>query len=106
MIQQSGEFTFTNSAELYAACNSADPQEQSAAYTSLWQYLCRVALQIVYDQPDMDAMAQDCAQVALIRIHERLAECAEPQAFQAWARRIVTNVAIDELRRQKRLVPM
>jgi DNA-directed RNA polymerase specialized sigma24 family protein len=44
--------------------------------------------------------------VALIRVHERLAECTQPLAFHAWARRIVTNVAIDELRRQRRLLPM
>ncbi len=98
--------TYAGSAELYTACNSPEPQTQTAAYTALWQYLCRVALQIVYDQPDPEALAQDCAQDALIRVHERLAECARPEAFHAWARRIVANVAIDELRRQKRLVPL
>jgi RNA polymerase sigma factor (sigma-70 family) len=100
------EDAYTDSARLYAACSSTDPQVQQNAYTTLWQYLCRVAMRIVYDQPDTDALAQDCAQVALIRVHERLPECANPAAFHAWARRIVANVAIDELRRQKRLVPL
>ncbi len=95
-----------SSAELYAACRSTDLQVQSIAYTMLWQYLCRVALQIVRDQPDPEALAQDCAQEALVRIHERLAECARPEAFHAWARRIAANAAIDELRRLRRLVPL
>ena len=94
------------STELHTACQSADLQVQTTAYQALWVYLCRVARQITYDLPDSDALAQDCAQVALIRIHKRLAECVQPAAFHGWARRIVTNVAIDELRRQKRLLPM
>jgi RNA polymerase sigma-70 factor (ECF subfamily) len=68
--------------------------------------LYRVALQVVYDQPDAEALAQDCAQIALVRVHERLAECREPAAFRAWARRIASNLAIDELRRRKRLLPI
>lgn len=106
MTDRSGSITYSDSAALYTACHSTDPQAQSEAYTALWQYLCRVALRVVYDQPDMDAMSQDCAQIALIRIHERLWECADPQAFYGWARRIVTNIAIDELRRRKRLTPL
>ena len=101
-----GEYTHAGSVELYHACGSAEPQVQASAYQALWQYLCRVALQIVYDKADRESLAQDCAQVALIRVHERLAECTEPAAFLAWARRIVANVAIDELRRQKRLAPL
>jgi RNA polymerase sigma factor (sigma-70 family) len=95
-----------DSAGLYAACRSADAQAQAAAYETLWHYLLRVALQMVYDQPQAEALAQDCAQVALIRVHGRMAECSAPEAFFAWARRIVVNATIDELRRLKRLVPL
>ena len=69
-------------------------------------YLVQLASHITRDQADASAMAQDCAQVALIRIHERLNECREPDAFRTWARRIVSHVAIDTLRRQKRLTPL
>lgn len=91
-----------DSADLYAACR----QGEHTAYTQLWQYLRRVALKVVHDQPDAEALAQDCAQRALIRIHQRLEECREPRAFRAWSRRIAGNLAIDELRRRKRLLPL
>lgn len=94
------------SAELYAACCSTDRLVQVDAYETLWRYLYQVAFQMLYDQPGADGLAQDCAQVALVQVHEKLAECREPAAFRAWARRIVCNVVIDELRRRRRLVPL
>ncbi|MBE7557125.1 MAG: RNA polymerase sigma factor [Anaerolineales bacterium] len=95
-----------DSVQLYRACYSPDEQVRYAAYEILWEYLYRVALKVVYDQPDAEALAQDCAQTALLRIHERLTDCNEPNTFRAWARRITSNVAIDALRRQKRLIPL
>jgi RNA polymerase sigma-70 factor (ECF subfamily) len=56
----------------------------------------------VRDQDDADALAQDCAQDALVQVHRRLAECRDPKSFRSWARRIVTNLCIDELRRRTR----
>ncbi|KAA3665507.1 MAG: RNA polymerase sigma factor [Chloroflexi bacterium] len=93
-----------NSANLYTDCRSNNKERQHAAYQTLWHYLYRVALNVVYDQPDSEALAQDCAQEGLIRVHKRIDECREPGAFKSWARRIVSNLAIDELRRRKRLI--
>ncbi|MBK8990111.1 MAG: RNA polymerase sigma factor [Chloroflexi bacterium] len=93
--------TLDNSA-LYAACGSNNPDEQTAAYRELWRYLYQVAAYMTRSQPDGDALAQDCAQRALLRVHEQYISCQEPLAFRAWARRIVSNLVIDELRRQKR----
>jgi RNA polymerase sigma factor (sigma-70 family) len=93
----------SDSETLYSACRSDDPARQSAAYEALWRYLYRVALQVVGKQPDAGALAEDCAQKALLRVHTRIAECREPAAFRAWARRIAGNLAIDELRRRKQL---
>jgi RNA polymerase sigma-70 factor (ECF subfamily) len=87
---------------LYAHCNSDNVALQAEAYQTVWAYLYRVALHLVRDQLDAEALAQDCAQDALIRIHARLAECREPKAFRSWARRIVTNLCIDELRKRNR----
>jgi RNA polymerase sigma factor (sigma-70 family) len=101
MFAQTVGHTFADNAELYAACRSGDRLVQAAAYETLWGYLYRVAFQVLRDQPEPEMLAQDCAQDALIRVHERLAECREPAAFRAWARRIVTNLAIDTLRRSK-----
>jgi RNA polymerase sigma factor (sigma-70 family) len=91
---------------LYNICGSADPAEQAAGYRELWGYLYRVAAFMTRSQPDGDALAQDCAQRALLRVHEQYHRCAEPAAFRAWARRIVSNLVIDELRRQRRLQPL
>ncbi len=98
--------TFADSAALYAACNHADGNEQAAAYRVLWRYLYQVAAFMTRAQPDGDALAQDCAQRALLRIHQHFDRCEEPKAFRAWARRIVSNLVIDELRRRQRLQPL
>jgi len=94
-----------DSAALYEACASTEPDVQAQAYEQLWTYLYRVAFQLMHDQPNADDLSQDCAQSALIRIHERLHECEGPTAFLGWGKRIVSNMAIDELRRRKRLLP-
>ena len=94
------------SAALYNGCNSRDPTIQATAFETLWGYLYQVAYHMLYNTVDGEALAQDCAQVALVRVYERLAECKEPAAFKSWARRIVSHLVIDELRRRKRLVPM
>ena len=83
---------------LYEACRRADP----AGYEQLWVYLYRVALQLTNDP----ALAQDCAQTALIRIYQQLADCREPAAFYLWSRRIVSHLTIDQLRRDKRLIAL
>ncbi len=95
-----------DSSTLYAACSSSDPDQKESAYRVLWQYLYRIAFQMTYDHPEGDALAQDSAQKALVRIHEKLAECKDPHAFRAWSKRIAVNLVIDELRRRKRLLPM
>lgn len=96
----------TDSRELYYACRFGSPYEQQAAYKILWPYLVRITLQVLFDQPDAESLAQECAQRALIRVHAHIAECREPTAFRTWVRRIGGNLAIDELRRRKRLLPL
>ena len=100
------EDTFVDSADLYHACGSAEPDVQAAAYQTLWEYLFRIAFYLTNKQPDQEALAQDCAQRALIRIHRQRQRCDEPKAFRTWSRRIVSNLTIDELRRRKRLQPL
>ena len=92
--------------ELYAACAHGSPETRQAAYLALWEYLLRAVTCIVYDQPNAQEVAQDCAQEALFRIHQRLDDCHQPEAFLAWARRIAAHLAIDELRRTRRLLPL
>lgn len=87
---------------LYNACRGGDLAAQSAAYRNLWEQLYRVAHYLVANQRDATDLAQDCAQNALLRIHQRIHECHEPAAFLGWSQRIVSNITIDELRRRKR----
>jgi RNA polymerase sigma factor (sigma-70 family) len=100
------DFLTQDSSGLYAACGSSNPAEQASAYRELWAYLFRVASYMTRSQLDGDALAQDCAQQALLRVHQQYDLCKEPAAFRAWTRRIVSNLVIDELRRQRRLQPM
>lgn len=98
--------SYRDSADLYAACGSSETAVQTAAFQELWQYLYRIALHVANQQPDQEALAQDCAQKALVRIHQQYSSCEEPKAFRSWSRRIVTNLVIDELRRRQRLQPI
>ena len=97
---------YQDSAALFIACGSPETAVQAEAYRELWDYLYRVALHVANTQPDQDALAQDCAQKALVRIHKQRETCEEPKAFRSWSRRIVTNLVIDELRRRQRLQPL
>lgn len=92
---------YTDSAVWYADCQN--PAKQAAAYEALFVYLSRAALHIVRDQPEPEMLAQDCAQTAVIRIYKRLDECRQPSAFRTWSRTIVSNLALDVLRRRSRL---
>lgn len=92
------------SVELYHRCKESSSQAE--AYNELFQYLYRVSYGIVYRQADGDALAQDCAQDALVKIHQELHGLIEPRAFLSWSRRIVHNRTIDELRKRKRLQPL
>jgi len=72
------------SVTLHTACGSPDTAVQTAAYHALWHYLYRVAAAMTRTQPDGDALAQDCAQRALLRIHQQFQRCEEPKAFRVW----------------------
>ncbi|MCA9951395.1 MAG: sigma-70 family RNA polymerase sigma factor [Anaerolineales bacterium] len=105
-VGKSDKNNSSDSRELYHACRYGSPQEQQAAYEILWPYLVRVTLQVLYDQANAESLAQECAQRAMIRVYKRIADCHEPAAFRTWVRRIGANLAIDELRRRKRLLPL
>lgn len=102
MLDHESSISNVDGKALYEACRSEQIAVQTAAYRALWDYLYRVVYHLVRNQPDGDDMAQDCAQKALVRIHQRISECQSPDAFRSWARRIASNLAIDELRQHKR----
>src|SRR3954454_1447938 len=89
---------FDNQA-LYAACLNDGSDVQAAAYESLWAELHRIAYWMLRERSDADAMASDCAQQALIKIHNSVAQCHDPAAFRPWTARVLHRVVFDELRR-------
>lgn len=92
------------SKELYAACRSDNMEKQAAGYQALWDYLYRVTYTVLRDQPSPDALAQEIAQKAIIKIHQQIETCRSAAAFRSWSRTIASRLAIDELRARKRLV--
>ncbi len=92
------------STELYAACRSDDPTQQTAGYQALWDYLYRVTYNVVRDQPSADALAQESAQKAIVKIYRQIETCRSAAAFKSWSRTIASRLAIDELRARKRVV--
>lgn len=84
---------------LYAACAAEGSPEQAAAFERLWPALYRAAHAMLARHPDGAALAADCAQTALIKIHRSLASCHSPERFRAWCAQIVRRAVLDELRR-------
>ncbi|MCI0441324.1 MAG: RNA polymerase sigma factor [Chloroflexi bacterium] len=95
-----------DSLALYEACHSPDPQTRDSGYERLWRDLYPIALQMVRDQPQPEALAKDYAQEALLRVYRRSIECREPTSFLAWARSIVRHLVIDDMRRRRKLAPL
>jgi RNA polymerase sigma-70 factor (ECF subfamily) len=50
--------------------------------------------------------AEDIAQEAFIRAHQKLGRLGPPYDFKSWVYRIASNLAIDELRRRREEVPL
>jgi RNA polymerase sigma factor (sigma-70 family) len=85
--------------ELYIACGNEGSLEQVTAFETLWAGLYRIAAAMLRDYPAGEALAADCAQQALLRIHRNREQCRDPDRFQSWAGQIVRRIVIDELRR-------
>jgi RNA polymerase sigma factor (sigma-70 family) len=88
-----------DSPSLYAACANDGSAAQIDAFESLWGDMYRIAYAMLRDRPGGDALAADCAQNALIKVHRNLTQCRNPAAFREWAAQVVRRVVIDELRR-------
>lgn len=85
--------------QLYSACRAEGSLEQVDAFERLWSICYRAVYAMIHAQPDADALASDCAQTALIKIHRNLDQCQQPTRFTSWAAQVARRVALDELRR-------
>ncbi|GIV98427.1 MAG: hypothetical protein KatS3mg057_3084 [Herpetosiphonaceae bacterium] len=88
-----------DSERLYTACLDEGSDAQIDAFESLWRYLYCLAFNMLHSQPGGDALAADCTQLALIKIHRSLGQCQDPKRFRSWAAQILRRTVIDELRR-------
>jgi RNA polymerase sigma factor (sigma-70 family) len=84
---------------LFEDCLNDGSVAQVTAFETLWRYLYRIAYSMLHTRADGEALAADCAQLALVKIHRNLSQCRTPEAFRGWSAQILRRVVIDELRR-------
>jgi RNA polymerase sigma-70 factor, ECF subfamily len=88
----------------------ADGEEQAAALEALRAYLVRAARyglhrsrgQLSHDAFDLDQLAQDCAQDALLAILGHLPDFRGDSRFTTWAYKFAINMALAAARRESR----
>jgi RNA polymerase sigma factor (sigma-70 family) len=90
--------TRTENEALYQACCNAGSVAQHDAFATLWRLLYPIASAMLRARPDAEALAADCTQTALIKIHRSLAQCREPATFTSWAAQIARRAVLDALR--------
>lgn len=83
--------------ELIRRAQSGDEQAFASLVTRHQQRAWRVARNLLPSDED----AQDVAQEAFVRVYKSLASFDFGHAFTTWLYRIVTNLAIDHLRRRR-----
>jgi len=97
-----------DSRALYEACRRDGTDAQADAFSALWGQLYRVTYAMLRGRPEGEALAADCAQAALLKVHRSLDQCRDPAAFRGWAAQIARRAVIDALRQpaQARTVPL
>ena len=80
---------------LVARCRRGEPAAQETLYRRLAPRLLVVARRYSRSDPD----AEDALQRAMLNILTRLAQWQQQGPFEAWARRITVNTALDGWRR-------
>lgn len=87
---------------LYRHCRDPDPRTREAAYAELGRLLHRIAWRQAGDDPQWQALADDCAQEALETVWRHVDADRgpdHPDRFVAWAVVIVVNKVREAIRR-------
>jgi len=89
---------------LYAALQQQGSDVQRAAFEQLYRELFAIAHFMVQSAAVAEprAVAQDCAQEALVKVWKNLDTCERIETFRNWARKIVRNQTLNELARLRR----
>lgn len=81
-------------------------QGDRAAFAELFELLHSPVLGYVYHLVGDAATAEDVAQDAFVRAHERIEQLGPPYDFKSWVYRIAGNLAMDHLRGSRRIVDL
>jgi RNA polymerase sigma-70 factor (ECF subfamily) len=76
------------------------------AFAELFNLLHQPVLNYIYHMLGDRQRAEDVTQDAFIRAHDRLDKLGPPYDFKSWVFRIASNLAVDMLRRERRLVDL
>jgi DNA-directed RNA polymerase specialized sigma24 family protein len=87
-----------DSRSLYEACRQDGSDAQIDAFTQLWAQLYRISYGMLHGRPEPEALAADCAQTALLKIHRNLDQCRDPATIRGWAAQIARRAVLDTLR--------
>ncbi len=79
-------------------------QGEGEAFAALFNQLHQPVLNYIYHMLGNRQVAEDVAQDAFIRAHERIGQLGPPWDFKSWVFRIASNLAVDYLRGQRRFV--
>ena len=85
--------------ELLKGCRKNKRQYQEMLYRKYAKKMYGICLSYAGDRD----LAQDMLQDSFIKIFDRIRDFKMEGSLEGWIRRVVTNTAIDHLRRQKRI---
>ncbi len=102
MKKPAGRVPTTDEAGLVRRAQSGDRE----AFAELFTRLHQPVLNYVYHTLGNLQAAEDVTQDAFFRAHQHLERLGPPWDFKSWVYRIATNLAMDDLRGNKRLVEM
>lgn len=86
--------------DLIRAAQTGDRDALITLLREIENHVYRTAFYILKNEQD----AHDAAQEALIRIYTKIDSYEEKAQFKTWVQRIVTNICIDKLRKNKPVV--
>src|SRR6476469_9272201 len=90
--------------ELYNAFGQNGSDRQREAFDLLYRELYAISLFMLQTTATLEphALAQDCAQEAIVKVWKHLATCEQPDALRSWAKTIVRNQTLNEIAKLKR----
>lgn len=92
----------TNDQHIIEGCKRGDRKAQTTLYHRYKALLFGVCLRYAADQSEAEDLLQD----SFIKIYRDLYQYRPTGPLRAWLRKVTVNVALQHIRRKKRLFPM